>query len=194
MSTTICPWVEANELARDYHDQEWGGPLLDARMLFEYIVLHTFMVTLSLDIILKRREAFRHLLAGFDPQLLSQFGPSDVEALLANPRIIRNRRKIEASIENAQAWLALAKELGSEDAIPDHFLSFLGGQQRVNRWRSPGQVPGTSPQAEALSKDLKKRGFMLLGPVSCYSLMQTAGFVNDHLITCPRHAECTQVA
>ncbi|KUG08492.1 DNA-3-methyladenine glycosylase I [Solirubrum puertoriconensis] len=194
MATNGCPWADKNPLLRAFHDHEWGEPVTDADILFEYLVLHSFQIGFDFPVVLSRREAFRELLAGFAPERIARFTPDDVEELLQNPRILRNRRKLEATVQNAQAWLKLRQALGSDLGILRFFYGFAGGYP-LNNQRSPDNPPPLStPASEALSKELKRRGFKMTGPATCYNLMQTAGLVNDHLLSCPRHAECLQLA
>ena len=189
-----CPWASHNELLRDFHDHEWGEPVAEAGILFEYLVLHTFQLGFDFPVVLKRREGFRELLAGFDPELLARFGEDDVAALLLNPRILRNRRKLEATVQNAQAWLRLRQQVGGDDALLPFFYQYVGGQTIDHHRSATNPVPLSTPQSEAMSKDLKKRGFVMTGPATCYNILQTAGLVNDHLLSCPRHAECAALA
>lgn len=185
-----CPWADHNELLRDFHDHEWGEPVAEADILFEYLVLHTFQLGFDFPVVLKRREGFRELLANFDPERLARFGEDDIAELLLNPRILRNRRKLEATVLNAQAWLRLRQQVGGDDQLLAFFYDYVDGQT-IDNQRSPANpVPLSTPQSETMSKDLKKRGFVMTGPVTCYNILQTAGLVNDHLLSCPRHAEC----
>ncbi|MBC8085565.1 MAG: DNA-3-methyladenine glycosylase I [Hymenobacter sp.] len=189
-----CPQFDHDAYTRAYHAHEWGEPVTDPDILFEYLVLHTFQAALPLEWLLKRREAFRDALLGFDAARLARFQDEDVAEFLRNPLVIRNRRKMEVTIQSAQAWLRLRAETGDAAGLLRFFYAFVGGRPVVNHWTSTAQVPATTPAALALSKELKRRGFALLGPIGCYSLLQTAGLVNDHLTTCPRHAECAQLA
>lgn len=189
-----CPWANHNELLRDFHDHEWGEPVAEAGILFEYLVLHTFQLGFDFPVVLKRREGFRELLAGFDPEQLARFDEDDIAELLLNPRILRNRRKLEATVQNAQAWLRLRQQVGGDDALLSFFYQYVGGQTIDNHRSATNPVPLSTPQSEAMSKDLKKRGFVMTGPATCYNILQTAGLVNDHLLGCPRHAECASLA
>ncbi|OON69649.1 DNA-3-methyladenine glycosylase I [Hymenobacter sp. CRA2] len=193
MPLSRCPWAESLPLLRAFHDHEWGDPVSDPAILFEYLVLHSFQIGFDFPVVLSRREGFRELLAGFDPARLARFTDGEVDELLQNPRIIRNRRKLQATVRNAQAWLRLRRELGTDAALLAFFYAFVGGYPQ-DAARAAGPLPLRTPASEAMSKDLKRRGFAMLGPATCYSLMQTAGLVNDHLRTCPRHAECQQLA
>jgi DNA-3-methyladenine glycosylase I len=180
-----CDWA-AREPMIDYHDREWGTPLHDDRALFEFLILEGAQAGLSWETILKKRVAYRAAFDDFDPAAVAGYGPAQVEALLGNPGIIRNRLKIAAAIQNARAFLEIQRECGSFDA---YVWGFVGGQPRQNAWRSLAQVPAVTPEAEALSKDLKRRGFKFVGPTIMYAFMQATGMVNDHLVTCFRHAQ-----
>lgn len=193
-ATQRCPWAERSELLRDFHDHEWGEPVAEASILFEYLVLHTFQLGFDFPVVLKRREAFREALAGFDPERLAQFTEQDIDELMQNPRIIRNRRKLEGTVQNAQAWLRLQREVGGEAGLLPFFYAYVGGKTVDNQRSTTNPMPLTTPESEAMSKDLKRRGFVMTGPMACYNLLQTAGIVNDHLLTCPRHAACLSLA
>jgi DNA-3-methyladenine glycosylase I len=181
-------------LLREFHDHEWGEPVAEAGILFEYLVLHTFQLGFDFPVVLKRREGFRELLANFDPEQLARFDEDDIAELLLNPRILRNRRKLEATVQNAQAWLRLRQQVGGDDELLAFFYQFVGGRTVDNRRSATNPAPVSTPQSEAMSKDLKKRGFVMTGPATCYNILQTAGLVNDHSVSCPRHAECAALA
>ncbi|TGE14142.1 DNA-3-methyladenine glycosylase I [Hymenobacter elongatus] len=185
-----CPWADNSELLRAFHDHEWGEPVAEAGILFEYLVLHTFQLGFDFPVVLKRREGFRELLANFEPERLARFDEDDIAGLLLNPRILRNRRKLEATVQNAQAWLRLRREVGGEAGILPFFYQYVGGRPLDTRRSATNPAPLTTPQSEAMSKDLKRRGFVMTGPMTCYNILQTAGLVNDHWLSCPRHAEC----
>lgn len=186
-----CPWAEASDLLRAFHDHEWGEPVQEADILFEYLILHTFQLGFNFPVVLKYREAMRELLAGFEPARLAQFGGAEITALLANPRMLRSRRKLEAAIQNAQAWLRLRQEMGgSEASLLAFFYAYVGGAPIDGRREANNPPPLSTPASVALSLALKRRGFAQLGPANCYALLQTAGLVNDHLLSCPRHAAC----
>ena len=190
MSLTRCTWFEQTQQLRDFHDQEWGDPIADADVLFEYVVLYTFQVGIGLRVVLPKREQFREVLAGFEAARLARLTAYQVDALLEDQRIIRNRRKLEAVVQNAGAWLQLLAVEGGEAGVLRFFYGFVGGRQ-VDSQRPDGQAPPLyTPAAETMSKELKRRGFALLGPATCYGLMQAAGLVNDHATECPRHGEC----
>ena len=189
-----CPWADQSELMRAFHDHEWGEPVAEAGILFEYLVLHTFQLGFDFPVVLKRREGFRELLAGFDPERLARWGEEDIEEVMGNPRILRNRRKLEATVRNAQAWLRLRAEVGGEAGILPFFYAFVGGQIVDGHRSARNPVPLSTPESTAMSLELKRRGFVMTGPVSCYNILQTAGLVNDHLVGCYRHAECAALA
>jgi len=185
MVTHRCNWA-STPLLVSYHDEEWGVPVHDDRTLFEFLVLEGAQAGLSWTTILQRRPAYRRAFAGFDPEAVARFGTSEVEALLADPAIIRNRRKIEAAVQNARAFLRVREEFGT---FSDYLWRFVGGEPRVNHWTDPADVPSSSPESVAMSRDLKQRGFAFVGPTICYAYMQAIGMVNDHLVTCFRHSE-----
>ncbi len=168
-----------------YHDTEWGVPVHDDRRHFEFLVLDAFQAGLSWAIVLKKREAFRKAFAGFDPARVARFSDARLEKLLTDDSIIRNRLKVFAARANARAFVAVQREFGSFDR---YIWRFVGGRPRVNRWRSPGQIPASTAQSDAMSADLKRRGFRFVGSTICYAYMQAAGMVNDHLTGCFRYA------
>jgi DNA-3-methyladenine glycosylase I len=169
-----------------YHDQEWGVPLHDDRALFEFLVLEGAQAGLSWLTILRKREGYRAAFAGFVPERVAAFDDRDVQRLLADPGIVRNRRKVEAAITNARAFLDVQQEFGSFDA---YVWGFVGGAPIQNRWTSLAEIPARTPEAELLSRDLKGRGFRFVGPTICYAHMQATGMVNDHTVECFRWAE-----
>lgn len=180
-----CEWAD-NDLAVAYHDNEWGVPLHDDIALFEFLVLEGAQAGLSWNTILKKRENFRKAFDGFDPLVVAKYGTTKVNKLLADSGIIRNRLKIEAAITNAKAFLEVQKEFDSFDA---YVWRFVDGQPVRNKWKSWKDIPATTPKAEALSKDLKQRGFKFVGPTICYAFMQAIGMVNDHIVDCFRYEE-----
>ena len=184
-SVTRCTWAN-NELAIRYHDEEWGVPVHDDRTLFEFLVLEGAQAGLSWDTILKKRGHYRAAFDGFDPKRIARYTPRKVERLLADPGIVRNRLKVECAIRNAKAFLAVQKEAGSFDA---YVWQFVGGRPRRNRWRSLKQVPARTAESDAMSKDLKKRGFSFVGSTICYAFMQATGMVNDHVQSCFRYPQ-----
>lgn len=180
-----CSWART-EHSIPYHDEEWGVPLHDDRMLFEFLVLEGAQAGLSWETILKKRERYREVFDGFDPEVVARYGARKVNSLLADPGIIRNRMKIESAIKNARCTLEVQREFGSFDA---YLWRFVGGKPIQNDLTGLSQMPTRSAESDALGKDLKKRGFSFVGTTICYALMQAVGLVNDHLVTCPRHRE-----
>jgi DNA-3-methyladenine glycosylase I len=178
-----CPWAVGGPEV-EYHDREWGVPVHDDRLLFEFLILEGAQAGLSWSTILRKRRAYREAFGGFDPEIVARFGAADVNRLLDNAGIVRNRRKIEAAIANALAFLRVQEEFGSFDA---YLWRFVGGRPRLNRWRTMREVPSETPESHALSKDLKRRGFRFVGPTICYAFMQAVGMVNDHLVACFRY-------
>ena len=184
-----CPWPKTdNDIA--YHDHEWGVPLHDDRALFELLILEGAQAGLSWSTILNKRENYRRAFDRFDAKKIARYGDKKVAALLADAGIVRNRLKIAAAITNAKAFLAVQKEFGSFDR---YLWSFVGGKPIVNQLRNPREVAVRTPESDALSKDLLKRGFKFVGSTIIYAFMQASGMVNDHLVTCPRHAVCAKL-
>lgn len=182
-----CGWVPINDpLYVKYHDEEWGVPLHDDRRLFESLILDGAQAGLSWITILRRRENYRKAYDNFDAEKVARYGQEKLAELLNNPGIIRNRRKIEASIHNARLFLDIREEFGSFDT---YLWQFVGGKPKINCWKSDSEVPATSPESDALSKDLKKRGFKFAGSTICYAFMQAAGLVHDHTTDCFRYDE-----
>jgi DNA-3-methyladenine glycosylase I len=169
-----------------YHDEEWGVPARDDRTLFEFLVLEGAQAGLSWETILKKREGYRRAFAGFEPETVARFGARDVQRLLSDAGIVRNRLKIESAIDNARAVLAVRQEHG---AFAEWLWGLVGGTPRANRWRSLSEVPAETAESRELSKALKRVGFRFVGPTTCYAFMQAVGMVNDHLVGCFRHAE-----
>ncbi len=180
-----CPWCGTDPLYVRYHDEEWGVPLHDDQRLFEFLILEGAQAGLSWLTILRKREAYRRAFAGFDMEKVARFDRRRIERLLADPGIVRNRLKIASAINNARCCLQLRDAFGSLDAA---LWRFTEGQVIHNRWRRPEAVPTTSPEAQAMSRDLKSRGLTFVGPTICYAFMQATGMVNDHLVDCYRHA------
>jgi DNA-3-methyladenine glycosylase I len=180
-----CPWAKT-ELYRHYHDLEWGVPIHDDRLLFEFLILEGAQAGLRWETILKKRDNYRSAFDGFEPEIIAEYGQKKKQSLLANEGIVRNRLKIDASIQNAQAFLRVQDELGSFDA---YLWTFVGHQPKQNAWKSSKQVPAKTAESDAMSKDLKRRGFKFVGSTICYAFMQAVGMVNDHLTGCFRHAE-----
>ena len=187
-AVTRCEWGGNDPEMVAYHDTEWGVPVHDDPTHFEFLVLEGAQAGLSWSTILHRRAGYRKAYAGFDIAKVARFTPAKVEKLLGDTGIIRNRAKVESAVRNARAFLAVAEEFGSFDA---YVWGFVGGRPIVNSWRRIGQVPPTSPESEALSKDLRRRGFGFVGPTVCYAHLQATGLINDHLVSCFRYAELT---
>jgi DNA-3-methyladenine glycosylase I len=185
-----CEWAK-NELYIAYHDREWGVPVHDDRDLFEFLILEGMQAGLSWEIILRKRDNYRAALDNFEVSAVASYKQQKVRQLLANPGIIRNRLKIEAAVQNARLFLDIQKEFGSFDA---YVWEFVGGRQIQNKWRSSKEVPTSTVEADALSKDLRRRGFKFVGPTICYAFMQAVGMVNDHLVHCFRHEELREKA
>jgi DNA-3-methyladenine glycosylase I len=179
-----CTWCEGSTLQTSYHDREWGVPVHDDRKLFEFLILEGAQAGLSWDTILRKRESYRRAFAGFDPRKVARFGARERAALMKNPGIVRNRLKIDSAVTYARAFLALQREYGSFDR---YVWRFVGGRPIVNRWRRHRQTPASTAESDAMSKDLKRRGFRFVGSTICYAFMQAVGMVNDHLVTCYRH-------
>jgi DNA-3-methyladenine glycosylase I len=180
-----CPWAQGEQYVA-YHDLEWGVPLHDDRRLFEFLILEGAQAGLSWATILKKRENYRAAFDSFDAALVARYGKKRQQQLLANVGIVRNRLKIASAIQNAQSFLEVQQEFGSFD---DYIWQFVGGRPRRNGWRTMKQVPAKTPESDAMSKDLKRRGFRFVGTTICYAFMQAVGMVNDHLIDCFRHQQ-----
>lgn len=181
-----CSWAGSDPLYVAYHDQEWGVPVHDDHLLFEFLILEGMQAGLSWAIILKKRDNFRRAFDGFDPQRVAQYGDEKVAALLADPGIVRNRLKISAAIRNARSFLEIQSEYGSFDA---YIWQFVGGKPKVNAWRNLTVIPASTPESDAMSKDLARRGFKFVGSTICYAFMQAVGLVNDHTVDCYRYNE-----
>jgi len=181
-----CAWVGEEPLYVAYHDREWGVPLHDDRKLFEFLVLEGAQAGLSWLTVLRKREGYRKAFAAFDPEAVARFNRRSVERLLRDPGIVRNRQKVEAAIGNARAFLAVQEEFGSFDR---YVWRFVGGKPIQNRWRTMREVPAKTPESEAMSLGLVRRGFRFVGPTICYAHMQATGMVNDHQTDCFRHAQ-----
>ena len=177
-----CFWCNDDPLYMTYHDEEWGVPQRDPQWLFEMLLLEGFQAGLSWITVLKKREHYRKVLFGFDAQRLAQMTDEEIEGLMQDPGIIRNRLKLKSARQNAQAWLRL------EDPVT-LLWSFVGGAPKINHFSGPGEVPAVTPEAEAMSKALKKLGFNFVGPTICYAYMQAAGMVMDHTLDCDRYAQ-----
>jgi DNA-3-methyladenine glycosylase I len=180
-----CPWA-TTEPAIAYHDEEWGVPVHDDRLLFEFLILEGAQAGLSWITILKKRENYRQAFNGFRADKIARYGTRDVKRLLSDDGIVRNRLKIAATIQNAKMFLTVREEFGTFDA---YLWRFVGGKPIQNRWRNMADAPARTAESNAMSRDLLRRGFKFVGSTICYALMQATGMVNDHLVTCPRHAE-----
>jgi len=188
---TRCAWAGTDPLYVAYHDQEWGVPVHEDRVLFEFLILEGAQAGLSWMTILKKRENFRAAFDQFDPQVVARYDERKVAELLANPGIIRNRLKLEAAIQNARALLNVNEEFGSFDA---YIWRFVGGRPKVNAWKTMQEIPAQTEEARTLSKDLLQRGFKFVGPTICYAHMQATGMVNDHTVDCFRYQEINRLA
>ena len=186
MKRTRCDWAGVDPVYVAYHDEEWGVPVRDERRLFEFLVLEGAQAGLSGITILRKREHYRRAFARFDPVWVARFDRRAVRALLANPGLVRNVRKIESAVENARAFLRVQREFGS---FTDYVWGFVGGSPRRNAWRSLATIPASTPESVAMSKDLRRRGFRFVGPTICYAFMQATGMVNDHLVSCFRYRQ-----
>ena len=191
MARTRCPWAGSDPLYVAYHDEEWGVPLHGERRLFEMLVLEGAQAGLSWLTILRRREGYRRAFDGFDPRAVARYGRRDVERLLADGGIVRNRLKIDSAVNNARAFLAVQEEFGGFD---DYVWRFVDGKPTQNAWTAPEEVPTQTPVSHAMSRDLRRRGFTFVGPTICYAHMQATGMVNDHLVGCFRHREVRLLA
>jgi DNA-3-methyladenine glycosylase I len=185
---TRCPWSQGvSDAYIAYHDEEWGVPVRDDRRQFEFLVLESAQAGLSWSTILHRREGYRRAFADFDAGKVSRFTPRRIETMLKNPGIIRNRLKVQAAVSNAREFLKLQEEFGS---FASYIWRFVDGEPKQNRWRKHADVPATTRESDALSKDLKSRGFKFIGSTIMYAHMQATGLVNDHLVGCFRYGEC----
>jgi DNA-3-methyladenine glycosylase I len=185
-----CDWAR-NDLAILYHDREWGVPCHDDRVLFEFLVLEGAQAGLSWDTILRKRENYREAFGGFDAKKIARYNQRRMDSLMRNEGIVRNRLKILSVVKNAKAFLEVQKEFGSFDR---YIWQLVGGKPRVNGWKSLSQLPSRTAESDALSKDLKKRGFTFVGSTICYAFMQAVGMVNDHMVTCFRYQQVQVVA
>lgn len=182
-SVTRCTWA-GNDLSILYHDREWGVPQHDDRVLFEFLILEGAQAGLSWDTILRKRENYRIAFDGFDPKKIARYDERKTKQLLLDEGIVRNRLKIASAIQNARSFLAVQKEFGSFDR---YIWQFVGGKPRINAWRTGKRLPASTPQSDAMSKDLKRRGFNFVGSTICYAFMQATGMVNDHAVECFRY-------
>lgn len=182
---TRCPWAKT-DLYVAYHDHEWGVPVHDDSLLFEFLILEGAQAGLSWETILKKRESYREAFDKFDPAIIAKYGQKKRQTLLANAGIIRNRLKIDAAVQNAKAFLAVQREFSTFD---EYIWTFIGGEPKQNAWKSIKDVPAMTAESDAMSKDLKRQGFKFVGSTICYALMQAVGMVNDHLVGCFRHRD-----
>lgn len=181
-----CPWALSSLAEEYYHDTEWGVPVHDDRLLFEFLILEGAQAGLSWATVLNKRTGYQQAFDQFGVQKIAQYSEQKQQALITNPEIIRNKLKIKSAVTNAQAFIKIQQEYGSFDC---YIWSFVNGQTINNAWQSMGQVPAVSAESEAMSHSLKKHGFKFVGATICYAYMQAIGMVNDHLISCPRHVE-----
>jgi DNA-3-methyladenine glycosylase I len=181
-----CPWALSSQQYIDYHDKEWGLPAHDDRKLFEMLILEGVQAGLSWSLILKKRAGYLQAFDGFDAQKIAQYDDRKVQELLANPEIVRNRLKIQAAIRNARAFLVLQSQYGSFDAF---LWQFVDGQPRQNAWQTLQDIPASTRESDAMSKELKRQGFTFVGTTICYAFMQAVGMVNDHIVECFRWQE-----
>ncbi len=179
-----CAWTGSDPLMIEYHDHEWGVPQHNDRVLFEYIILDGAQAGLSWMTILRKREGYRQAFDNYDVDRIARYDDAKITQLLQNPEIVRNRLKVNSAVTNAQAYLSVQQEFGSLDS---YLWGFVGNQTLKNAWKSDSEVPAKTPEAEAMSKDLIRRGFKFVGPTICYAVMQAAGMVNDHMVDCFRY-------
>ncbi len=184
MIESRCAWPGNDPLMIDYHDDEWGVPLHEDRKLFEFMVLDAFQAGLSWSTILKKRENFRKAFDNFEPPKIAFYNQNKINQLMQNAGIIRNKAKINSAVKNARAFLEIQKEFGTFDR---YIWQFVGSKPIINKWKTMAEIPAKSPEAEAMSADLKKREFAFVGPTICYAFMQAAGLVNDHVVSCFRY-------
>ncbi|MCU0590857.1 MAG: DNA-3-methyladenine glycosylase I [Desulfobacterales bacterium] len=191
MTKTRCSWCGDDPLYVHYHDSEWGVPLHDDRRLFEFLVLEGAQAGLSWITILRKRKNYRRAFDDFDPRRIAGYGEKEIEGLLSNPGIIRNRLKIASTVRNARAFLEIQGEYGSFDA---YLWRFVDGRPKQNRWKIIQEIPAETSESKALSKDLIRRGGSFVGPTICYAFMQAVGMVNDHVVECFRHAPIAAIS
>lgn len=184
-----CDWCGSDELYQHYHDTEWGVPCRDDKKLFEFVILEGAQAGLSWQTILRKRENYRRAFANFDVEKVARFNSRSVTRLMADPGIVRNRLKIESTISNARCFIEVQEVFGS---FSNYMWNFVDGRPIVNGWKSMSQVPASTPLSDAISKDMKKRGFRFFGTTICYAHMQAMGLVNDHTVSCFRYTECQE--
>lgn len=185
-----CGWAGPDQIYIDYHDHEWGVPLYDDQRLFEFLILEGAQAGLSWITILKKREAYRKALHDFDAEKIARFSRTRIERLMQNSAIIRNRLKLEATVDNARAFLELREQ---HDSFSDYIWQFVDGRPVQNKWKTDKQVPASTKQSETMSKELKRLGFRFVGPTICYAYMQATGMVNDHITSCYRHKQVAKL-
>lgn len=185
-----CGWAGPEQIYIDYHDHEWGVPVFDDRLLFEFLILEGAQAGLSWITVLKKRDAYRQLFHNFDAEKIARFSSTQIAHLLHNSAIIRNRLKIESTITNARAFLTLREQQGS---FSDYLWQFVDGRPVQNHWKTDRQIPAATKTSEAMSRDLKQRGFRFVGPTICYAYMQAVGMVNDHITRCYRHKQVAKL-
>jgi DNA-3-methyladenine glycosylase I len=190
MSHRRCEWAGReggkNDLMIEYHDREWGVPVHEDRLLFEFLILEGAQAGLSWSTVLNKRQRYREVFDGFEAEKVARYDETKVQELLADPGIIRNRLKVRSAVSNAQVFLAIQDEYGSFDR---YIWQFVGGEPRINRWRTLAELPATTPESDTMSRTLKKAGFRFVGSTICYAFMQATGMVNDHVVTCFRYRE-----
>jgi DNA-3-methyladenine glycosylase I len=184
MDINRCSWVEDDPLVIEYHDKEWGTPVHDDHLLFEFLTLEGAQAGLSWITILRKRTSYRLAFDDFDPVKVAKYDDGRIELLLANPGIVRNRRKVLSTVSNARALIAVQKEFGSFDS---YIWQFIGGRTKINNWSNMREIPTETTESREMSRNLTKRGFRFVGPTICYAFMQAVGMVNDHMIDCFRH-------
>ncbi len=182
-----CEWADTEQMMRDYHDKEWGVPVHDDRLLFEFLILEGAQAGLSWTTILKKREGYKKAFYNFNAVKIVRYVPGNFDKLMSNPGIIRNRLKIQSSIINAEAFLNIQRQFGSFNT---YIWQFVNGKPILNRWKKLSEIPVTTIESDAMSKDLKKRGFKFIGSTICYAFMQAVGMVNDHTTDCFRYKNC----
>lgn len=186
MTKSRCAWVSNEPIYIDYHDKEWGKPIYDDRLLFEFLILEGAQAGLSWITVLKKRESYRKLFDNFDVNKIARYSPAKIEKLLLNPAIIRNRLKVESTVINAKAYLKLVKEHGS---FSEFLWSFVDGKPIQNHWKSHKSIPAKNAISDRMSKELKKKGFKFIGSTICYAFMQAVGMVNDHTVDCFKYKQ-----
>lgn len=185
-----CGWAESDPIYMDYHDREWGYPVREDRKQFEFLVLESAQAGLSWITILKRRDGYKRLYEGFDPEVVAQYDESRIQKLLQDTGIIRNRKKIESSINNAQRFLEVREQYGS---FSNYLWGFVNGKQVINHFKDLSEIPATTPLSDRIAREMKQKGFQFLGSTIIYAHLQATGLVNDHLEDCFRHQECIEV-